>query len=97
MRQTKNPEPHDLTYTPELAILATLDAVLEIAASALMSAHPQLSARTIPLHTDPQASLVWIGAAIISEARMLQNSLQMYRDAIDIVYEAVADEMEQEN
>ena len=97
MRQTKNPEPHDLTYTPELAILATLDAVLEIAASALMSAHPQLSARTIPLHTDPQASLVWIGNTIISEARMLQHSVQMYNEAVDLVHEAAADEMEQEN
>lgn len=97
MRRLKDPQPEDLKYTPELAVLATLDATLEIAVSALISAHSELFDLTPPSHTDAQASLVWIGAAIISEARMLQNSLQMYHDAIDIVYEAAADEMEQEN
>jgi hypothetical protein len=97
MRQIENPEPEELTYTPEIASLATLDAVLEIAVSALMSSHPELNTGEIPLHTDPQASLVWLGGAIIGEARMLQKSIQMYREAVELVHEAAVDDMEQDS
>lgn len=96
MRQIKNLEPEDLTYHPEIASLSTLDAVLEIAVSALRSAHPELNAGDMPLYTDPQASLVWLGGAIISEARMLQRSIQMYREAANLVHDAAMNDMEEE-
>lgn len=96
MRQIKNPEPEDLTCSPELAVLATLDAVLDVAVSALMSAHQELIADARPSHTDPQASLVWIGSAIISEARMLQNTIEMYHDAINVVDDAAMDDMKKD-
>ncbi|MBI5784633.1 MAG: hypothetical protein HZA64_04160 [Rhodocyclales bacterium] len=93
MRQIKNPDPEDLNCAPQLAVLATLDAVLDVAVSALMSAHQELIADARPSHTDPHASLIWIGSAIIGEARLLQSTLEMYHDALNVVCDAATDDM----
>jgi hypothetical protein len=77
------PTPDALDGAPELAILVALDHTLELAASALVSAHPELLDPERPywLRSPPRA--VTIAQTLIRRTRGLQRTLRAYREAVE--------------
>lgn len=69
------PMPPDIAATPELAILAALDAVLELSCYALLAANPELDGDN-PAPT-PQATAA---DRVFHHAHRLQRAVGRYRD-----------------
>lgn len=77
------PPPPDITNDPELAILAALDAVLQVTACALFAQYPDLYDE-VPGH-DPHR-LGALSASIIDSADGLRRFISDYRVAIERRY-----------
>lgn len=71
------PTPLDLSNDPELAVLAALDALLELSVSALHAEHPDLGVDESEPH-----QLTVLAGSIIESARRLRDLLRAYRAAL---------------
>jgi hypothetical protein len=78
------PTPDDLDRAPELAILAALAHTLELAATALVCAHPDLCDPERPSWLAARTRSVAIAESLMSRARGLQHALRDYRRAVEI-------------
>lgn len=76
------PTPEELEDAPELAVLALLDANLEIALRALVSAHPQLADPDRPAWTLDQSPSGRAAKTFLARAKGLHRALETYRDAV---------------
>lgn len=82
------PSIEDLDETPELALVAVLDATLAAVWPALIAANPDLhdsSFATAGLYDDgePMPARVWIADAILTHASLLRTDLERYRHAVE--------------
>jgi hypothetical protein len=78
------PTPDDLVDAPELAILAALELMLDLAVRALVCEHPELADPERPYWL-PQASPLDNAAhTVVGSAADLKQALITYREAIDI-------------
>jgi len=78
------PTPDDLLDAPELAILAALDLMLDLALHALVCEHPELADPERPYWL-PQASPSATAArTVVAQADDLKQALVTYREAIEI-------------
>lgn len=72
------PTPRELATAPELAILAALEATIDVALIALVAAHPELQATDDA--ADPVSSLVASAADnVIDKAQALADAIIGYR------------------
>ena len=78
------PTPDDLDDAPELAILAALDHTLELAASALACAHPELLDPERPYWLGSPTRAVTTAQTLVCRTRRLQRALRAYRNAVEI-------------
>jgi len=78
------PTPDDLAAAPELAILAALDHTLELAASALACAHPELLDPERPYWLGSPTRAVTTAQTLVCRTRRLQRALRAYRNAVEI-------------
>jgi len=78
------PTPDDLADSPELAILAALDHTLELAASALACAHPELLDPERPYWLGPPTRAVTVAQTLVRRTRGLQRALRAYREAVEM-------------
>jgi hypothetical protein len=76
------PTPEELEEAPELAVLALLDANLEIALRALVSAHPQLADPDRPAWTLDHSPSGRAAENFLARAKGLHRTLETYRDAV---------------
>jgi hypothetical protein len=76
------PTPDDLDQSPELAVLAVLDAVIESARSALVASHAELRSGNGLDNEMPSHPAVWIASALLDQFDTLQSSLERYRTAL---------------
>lgn len=76
------PTPEELEETPELAVLALLDANLDLALRALVSAHPQLADPDRPAWTLDQSPSGRAAEKFLARAKGLHRALETYRDAL---------------
>lgn len=76
--------PQELSESPELALLAVLDATLQQATYALFAAHPELvGTRTLEDYgaNGPQ---LWAADALYDNITTLQHAIQRYHQAIAV-------------
>ena len=76
------PTPEELGEAPELAVLALLDANLEIALRALASAHPALADPDRPAWTLDHSPSARAAENFLARAKGLYRALETYRDAV---------------
>jgi hypothetical protein len=84
MKPRRSPTPDDLNDAPELAILAALHGILELAPRALASEYPQLGDSECPRwarHTTPRSEAA---DRILDAARPLAKALKAYRRTVAI-------------
>ena len=74
------PTPPELDSAPEMAILAVLPVLLDLALSALVVANPELTDSDPPYVHPPR---VRCARAIVRRVARLENALSAYRRAID--------------
>jgi len=77
------PRPPEIAHSPELAILAALDATLLIADDTLLATHPELWDQDRPWWRPPPDAMVRIAATIIDLAHRLRDELARYRSALE--------------
>ena len=78
----------DLVAAPELAILAALDATLEIAAMALLAAHldaldPSVQIETSGDRDSPEPHAVTVARTILALGESLRREIAGYTGALD--------------
>jgi len=78
------PTPEDLDRAPELAILAALDPTLELAAAALVAAHPELCDPERPAWLGAPTRSAAIAQSLMRKAHGLQRATRDYRRAVEI-------------
>ena len=78
------PTPEELGEAPELAVLALLDANLDLALRALVSAHPQLADPDRPAWTLDQSPSGRAAENFLARAKALHRALETYRDAVTL-------------
>jgi hypothetical protein len=76
------PTPEELGDAPELAVLALLDANLEIALRALVAAHPALGDPDRPPWTLSPSPSSRAAEILLASAKRLHRALETYRDAV---------------
>jgi len=81
------PTPDDLNDAPELAILAALDGILELALRALVCEHPQLGDSECPSWARHTTPLGEAADRILDAARPLAKALEAYRRTAAITRE----------
>jgi len=78
------PTPDDLDGAPELAILAALDLTLELAASTLLCAHPELLDPERPYWLGSPTRAATIAKTLLRRTWGLQRALRAYREAVQV-------------
>jgi hypothetical protein len=78
------PTPDDLAAAPELAILAALDHTLDLAASALACAHPELMDPERPYWRGSPTRALTIAETLVRRTRGFQRAIRAYRTALEI-------------
>jgi len=81
---THLPTPDELVDAPELAILHTLDQILNLTPRVLVTAHPQLADIGAPLWIVEAAKTTQTAADIVAEAHQLQRFIRAYRRAVSL-------------
>ena len=83
-RRTQHPwpTPEELGDAPELAVLALLDANLELALRALVAAHPALGDPDRPAWTLDHSPSGRAAETFLARAKGLHRALETYRDAV---------------
>lgn len=76
------PQREQLCSDPALAILAALDAVLDLVILSLIASHPCLSDPERPYYLPPLFPSDKAAPRVIAIGRKLQNALQDYRNAV---------------
>lgn len=76
------PRKEQLCSDPALAILAALDAVLDLVILSLVASHPCLSDPHKPYELPPLLPSDIVAPEVIAIGRQLQKSLQDYRNAV---------------
>jgi hypothetical protein len=76
------PTPADLADAPELAILAALEAIVDLALRALVSEHPQLADPECPAWARQNTPASDAAHRILAATRPLSNALAAYCRAI---------------
>jgi hypothetical protein len=79
MRSAPWPTPPDLAENPELAVLALLDAALDLTVSALLALYPELADPERPYWIDAPSAARDRAATIASRAHSLREALARYR------------------
>ena len=82
MRSDPWPTPPDLAESPELAVLALLDAALELAVSALLALYPEIADPERPYWIDAPSAARDRAATITSRAYSLRDALARYRQIL---------------
>jgi len=71
-----------LQVLPELAILTTLGDVLQVAITALLAAHPELSeAEPNPLLSSPPSAALCAADSLVNLADVMKDAIDCYRRA----------------
>ena len=78
------PTPDDLDRAPELAILAALDHTLELAATALVCAHPELCDPERPYWLGSPTRSLTLAKTLVRRTHGLQRAIHAYRSALEI-------------
>lgn len=78
------PTPDDLECAPELAILAALDHTLELAATALVCAHPELPDPERPYWLGSPTRSLTLAKILVRRTHGLQRTIRAYRRALEI-------------
>ena len=73
------PSPEELDQAPQLALLAVLDRSLEIAAYAVLVAHPELSDPEPPPYWRPPDRSANAAESLLRVAARLRRALSLYR------------------
>ena len=81
MTPTPPPTPFEIANAPELAILAALDATLDLALRALLAAHPQLGDPDVPSWARDSSPSRTTADRILALAVRLTHELNAYRRA----------------
>jgi hypothetical protein len=76
------PQREQLCSDPALAILAALDAVLDLVIRSLVASHPCLSDPQKPYVLPPLLPSDTVAPEVIAIGRQLQNALRDYRNAV---------------
>ncbi len=76
------PTPDELADAPELAILAALDDILELALRVLVSVHPQLGDDECPAWIRCGSPASEAADRILDAARPLADALEAYRSVV---------------
>jgi len=76
------PTPDDLADAPELATLAALDEILELALRVLVSVHPQLGDAECPAWARSRSPASEAADRILDAARPLAHALHAYRSIV---------------
>lgn len=74
------PTPPEIDRDPEVALLAALDHALDVAAAAILAAHPNLVDDEAP-YRQLHRPEVRAADAILTHARRLRDALRRYRQA----------------
>lgn len=82
MSATEPVPPGELLETPELALLAVLDATLQQTLYALFAAHPELVDSSTLEMCWASAPELWIADCICEHITGLQHALDRYRQAL---------------
>jgi len=69
------PSPRQLRANPELAAMAALQAILEMASFTLIAAHPETQARANPCRTETS----WMASRICDKITALHIDIDWYR------------------
>lgn len=75
------PTPPEIDHAPEVALLAVLDHALDIAAAAVVAAHPNLLDDE-PFYRQLGRPEMKAADAILTRARRLRDALNRYRRAV---------------
>jgi len=78
------PTPDELVDAPELAILQSLDQILNLAPRVLVTAHPELADTSAPFWIIEASKTTQPAARIVADAHRLQRRISAYRTAISI-------------
>jgi hypothetical protein len=87
------PTPPEIERAPEVALLAALDHALDIAAAAVVAAHPNLLDDE-PAYRHLDRPEMKAADAILTRARRLRDALDRYRRAIALLHANVDPERE---
>jgi hypothetical protein len=79
MRPHPWPTPPDLAESPELAVLALLDATLDLAVSALLALYPELADPERPYWIDGPSAARNRAQTIATRAHALRDAIAAYR------------------
>ncbi len=71
----------DIAEAPELAVLAALVAVLDVAGDALLATHPELADHERPYWVETPA-IVGVAANVLRRAAGLRRAIARYRQAV---------------
>lgn len=73
------PTPDDLLVAPQLAIIATLDAVLHHASAAIVASHTELMSAEEFEDAPPESPSAWLALDLLHLMDALSNVLDNYR------------------